>query len=143
MSKQNNTEGLRQYQKKLNLETQEKVLKALSKIVRSGVKITVKEVAEKAGVAVMTIYNNPNLRERIYQAKEIQDGQDIPKVIKEEQTARIKELQGIIARLRKELSDEKSNSALMLGHLEKATSKNLELEARLKHYRTVIDFKKD
>jgi len=143
MSKQYNTEGLRQYQKKLNSETQEKVLKALSKTVRSGAKITVKEVAEKAGVAIMTIYNNPNLRERIYQAKEIQDGQDIPKAIKEEQTARIKELQGIIARLRKELSDEKSNSALMLGHLEKATSKNLELEARLKQYRTVVDFRKD
>lgn len=143
MSKQNNIDGLREYQKKLNLETQEKVFKALSKLVRSGTKITVKEVAEKAGVAVMTIYNNPNLRERIYQAKEIQNGQDIPKAKKEEGNARIKELQEIITKLRQELSDERLNSSLMLGHLEKATSKNLELEARLRHYRTVVDFKKD
>lgn len=61
-----NTEGLKKYAEKQNLETIAKVNKAIDKLKRSKAKkINFKNVAEEAGVAKATLYNNSILKERI------------------------------------------------------------------------------
>lgn len=145
MGKSNkNVEGLLIYHKNRNLETIEKVNIAITSLKKGKKKITITAVAKKAGVAVASIYNNPTLKERIDQLKEIEnckiccEASDKPKNLKD---IKIDELKGIINKLQLELEDEKKKNSLLLGHLERKSSENLELKIRIKQYRETLKIK--
>lgn len=60
------TQGLKNYAKQRNKETFNKVDKAILRLKRSKTKkINFKTVAEEAGVAIATLYNNKQLKTRI------------------------------------------------------------------------------
>ncbi|ACL74458.1 DUF6262 family protein [Ruminiclostridium cellulolyticum] len=137
-----NVDGLLKYHVERNKETINKVNKAISDFKKGKKKITVKAVAKKANVSVATIYNNPALKERIDQLKDIQRGGkdiDAGSTIKSIKKVKMDEMRDTINRLRTNLEAERQKNGLLLGELEKKTSENIELKARVAQYRNYIE----
>lgn len=133
-----NTEGMIKYQKEKNRENIIKVNKAIASLKRSKKKITVVAVAQKAGVAVKTIYNNPELKERIDFVKTkntVSELQEVNVKKKSSKDLKIEELREMIRNLKEENNKEKIKNHLLLGNLEKLTSENLELKTIINQYR--------
>lgn len=144
-----NVEGLKRYSQQRNEETVEKVNKAIANLKRSKKKITVAEVARKADVSVATIYNNPQLKERITQLKEVSNNKlpdEVKKALKGTRSpnnTKIDELKNKNKKLREEIENIKIDKGLLLGQLKDLASENLELRTVLEQYRNITSLKKD
>lgn len=144
-----NVEGLKRYSQQRNEETVEKVNKAIANLKRSKKKITVAEVARKADVSVATIYNNPQLKERITQLKEVSNSKlpdEVKKALKGTRSpnnTKIDELKNKNKKLREEIENIKIDKGLLLGQLKDLASENLELRTVLEQYRNITSLKKD
>lgn len=139
----NNINGLLEHSKKRNEETITKVNKAILSLKRSKKKITITAVAKKAGIATATIYNNPSLKERITQLKDL-EGDNIPDSdktatgrLKSPYIIKIDKLKSKVDSLQTEIEQLKLEKGLLLGKLKDSESNNLELKAALTEYRKI------
>lgn len=142
-----NINGLQEYSKQRNKETFEKVNKAITSLKRSNKKITIAAVAKKANVAVATIYNNPELKERITQLKEIPNvnvSTNCKKPlnsVKTQSSTKIEEFKRRNRELREKIENLEIDKGLLLGQLKDLATENLELKSALEQYRKVINIK--
>lgn len=65
MSNYNRTEHLKELHSKRRAMTQEKVDKAIQRLIKAQKPINFNSVANESGVTKSTLYNNPHLRDRI------------------------------------------------------------------------------
>ncbi|WP_035322547.1 DUF6262 family protein [Peribacillus kribbensis] len=87
-----NTNGLKQHaeiKKRLSLE---KVEQAVQKMIKNKEKINFNAVADASGVSKSYLYKNEDVRERIVQLREQQEGLPSPKQMKTEMTNKSKDI---------------------------------------------------
>jgi len=129
-----NTQGLKEFSKKINQETIEKVNKAIDKLKRSKTKaINFKIVAEEAGVSKATLYNNDILKERIMSLRAIEksntsgDTVTTPKDKVQAKDDKIKKLYEEV----KNLKEDKQNLIVQLVDMEELKDENKRLKEQL------------
>lgn len=135
MAKKDKTKGLKEHAKKRNQETIEKVNKAIDKLKRSKTKdVTFVAVAEEAGVAKATLYNNDCLKERIMSLRETSKGvpeDRVPKDELEKKNEKIKELYEEI----KKLKEDKQKLIEQLVEMEELRDENKRLKEEIERLR--------
>lgn len=136
MKKNNNknTEGLKEFAKKKNQETIEKVNKAIDKLKRSKTKtINFKTVAEEAGVSKATLYNNDILKERILSLRAIQKGvpnDNIVATSKDKIKAKDDKIKQLYEEIKK-LKEDKEKLIIQLVNMEEIKDENKRLRESL------------
>lgn len=65
MNKYDRKEQLKQLHEERKVKTQQKVDKAIQRLIKSQKSINFNSVANESGVTKATLYNNPNIKERI------------------------------------------------------------------------------
>ena len=139
--------GIKAYQGQQKKDTMEKVDSALKNLKRSHVKITYKVVAEKAGISEQTLYKNEIFKEKIKQAKAIQDyhngmeGNDKPQRFLSEKDKKIQRLEEALEISKQKIAEQKHINSLLLGNLEKKANENLEMKLLVKALNNVKDIK--
>jgi hypothetical protein len=130
-----NTYGIKEYAKKRNQETYEKVNLAIKHLKRSkNKKINFKTVAEQSGVSIATLYNNQQIRERIeglraLQKAEKQGETSVDEVLSSNQLnkEKIKAMYNEI----KQLKEDKKNLIAQLVDMEELKIENKNLRKKL------------
>lgn len=141
----NNTYGIKEHARKRNQETLEKVDKAIKRLKRSKTKnINFKTVAEEAGIATATLYNNLQLKQRIEslralqkaekeaekQAKKNNKYQDVEEVILTPTQAKIKKIKAMHEEIKK-LKVDKKNLIIQLVEMEELKAENKKLREQI------------
>ncbi|WP_050739589.1 DUF6262 family protein [Acetobacterium bakii] len=73
--------GIKAYAEQKNRETIEKVSKAIDKLKRKSQPINFETVSKEANVARATLYNNPQLKERIWSLRAISKGVPLDNIV--------------------------------------------------------------
>lgn len=135
-----NTEGLKEFAKKKNQETIEKVNKAIDKLKRSKTKkINFKTVAEESGVSKATLYNNDILKERILSLRAIEKGVPNGNIVatpKDKIKAKDEKIKQLYAEIKK-LKEDKQNLIIQLVEVEELKDENKRLREQLKKLRLI------
>ena len=108
--------GLKDYAKEKNVTTIEKVNKTIDAMKRKGMQINFETVSKESGVSRATLYNNPQLKERILSlralTKRLGDG-ETPVVIKDKSQLQEEKIHALRERI-KTLEAEKKALILQL-----------------------------
>jgi len=147
----NNTYGIKEHARKRNQETLEKVDNAIKRLKRSKTKnINFKTVAEEAGIATATLYNNLQLKERIESLRALQKAekdaekqgkkkskyQDVEEVILTPTQAKIKKMKAMHEEIKK-LKEDKKNLIIQLVEMEELKAENKKLREQIKKVITI------
>ena len=84
MAKYDRIEHLKQVHEARKVKTRKTVDDAIQRLIRANDNINFNSVAEEAGISKATLYNNPEIRERIEALREQQAQVSTPKQIKRE-----------------------------------------------------------
>ena len=125
-----------EYQKKIRIENETKVNRALSNLKKGKKRITFKLVAEKAGVSDSTIYHNKKLAERVRQVKEVHNRKLGHKKVSgksfvSKKDNKIKELENKIKKYREKIELIEEENKKLYGRLELKTQEILELKTQV------------
>lgn len=101
MSDYNRSEQLKELHSKRKAITQEKVDKAIQRLIKSQKAINFNSVASESGVSKKTLYDNKNFRERIETLREQQSHVPTPAQVKREMNDNNKD--AIIASLKRKI----------------------------------------
>lgn len=72
-------DGLVNYRKQIQTNTQAKIIEAFESIKRSNKKMSINSVAKKAGISTVTVYKYPELADKI---KRFRDGESVKRIKK-------------------------------------------------------------
>ncbi|WMM26782.1 DUF6262 family protein [Tissierella sp. MB52-C2] len=134
-----NTEGLKEFAKKKNQETIEKVNKAIDKLKSSKTKkINFKTVAEEGGVSKATLYNNDILKERILSLRAIEKGvpNDSIATPKDKIKAKDDKIKQLYEEIKK-LKEDKQNLIIQLVDMEELRDENKRLREQLDKLKSI------
>jgi AcrR family transcriptional regulator len=84
MAKYDRIEHLKQVHEARKVKTRQTVDDAIQRLIRANDNINFNSVAEEAGISKATLYNNPEIRERIESLREQQAQVSTPKQVKRE-----------------------------------------------------------
>lgn len=101
MSDYNRSEQLKELHNKRKAITQEKVDKAIQRLIKSQKSINFNSVASESGVSKKTLYDNKNFRERIEMLREQQSHVPTPAQVKREMNDNNKD--ALIASLKRKI----------------------------------------
>lgn len=101
MSNYNRTEHLKELHSKRKAMTQEKVDKAIQRLIKAQKPINFNSVANESGLTKATLYNNKDIRERIETLRHLQSQVPTPSQIKREMDDNNKD--AIIASLKRKI----------------------------------------
>ena len=125
-----NTEGLKKHAKSKNLETIEKVNKAVDKLKRSRKSsVNFSTVSKESGVSKATLYNNAVLKERILGLRTTAKGVPNTEPVVKKSVNRV-DNKGYLEEIRK-LREDKKNLILQLVETETLREENARLKAQL------------
>ena len=108
MSNYNRTEHLKQLHSKRKAMTQERVDKAIQRLIKAQKAINFNSVASESGVTKKTLYDNKDIRERIETLRYQQSQVPTPSQVKREMNDNNKD--AIIASLKRKLKDLKKKT---------------------------------
>lgn len=101
MNKYDRKEQLKQLHEERKVKTQQKVDKAIQRLIKSQKSINFNSVANESGVTKATLYNNPNIKERIEGLRLQQSKVPTPSQVKREMDENNKD--AIIASLKRRI----------------------------------------
>lgn len=125
--------GIKAYAEQKNRETIEKVSKAIDKLKRKNKPINFETVSKEAKVARATLYNNPQLKERILSLRAISKGVPLDDVVAVKKDKIQLQEQKIIAQREKikQLEDDKKKLIAQLIDHEELKEENERLKRQL------------
>jgi len=113
--------GIKAYAEQKNRETIEKVSKAIDKLKRKSQPINFETVSKEANVARATLYNNPQLKERIWSLRAISKGvplDNIGAVKKDKIQSQEKKVMALREKVKKLEDDKRKLIAQLVDHEE-------------------------
>jgi len=125
--------GIKAYAEQKNRDTIEKVSKAIDKLKRKSQPINFETVSKEANVARATLYNNPQLKERIWSLRAISKGVPLDNIVavKKDKTQLQEKKEMALREKVKKLEDDKRKLIAQLIDHEELKEENERLKRQL------------